>query len=94
MQEIRDEVLEKIKEILDQGSEDIVSYRYTGKKSSTNLTPTDTSPTKTFQPRVNTTRLTEHYLPQNSKSQNFESPLQQDYNYDRHIIGIGDYGNL
>ena len=35
--EIKNEVLEKVKEILEDGAEDLVSYRYTGKKSSTDV---------------------------------------------------------
>lgn len=96
VQEIRDEVLEKIKEVLEQGSEDIVSYRYTGKKTSQDLSPllsSDTgSPTKTFQPKVCSIRLTDHY--HFSSTQNFESPAAAEYSFDKHIIGIGDYGNL
>lgn len=49
---------------------------------------------KVFTPKIEQNRLTEHYLPEKVKSQDFESPRANQLSWDRHIIGIGDYGNL
>lgn len=39
-------------------------------------------------------RTTDHYLPEKVKTQDFESPDALKLSWDKHIIGIGDYGNL
>ena len=94
---IRDEVLERVRDIFDNGASDAMSYRYTGKKSSQETIeeePPEVLVEKPFKPKLLQTRFTGHYLPAKVKAQNFESPEINDLRYDKYIIGIGDYGNL
>ena len=94
VERIRDEVLEKIKEILDNGSHDVLEQRYQAGKNINKSLTTITDEEPKFQPKVVKFRLLEPYLPDKAKAQNYESPLEKDLSFDRHIIGIGDYGNL
>ena len=45
-------------------------------------------------PKVCQYRLTDHYLPDKVKNQNFFCPKDAELKYDKHIVGVGDYGNL
>ena len=69
VKKIRDEVLEKCRDILDAGSSDAMSYRYTGKKSKTDVIEEEPEEKPVvFQPKVFKHRATEHYLPAKVKA--------------------------
>lgn len=90
--QIKDEVLEKVKEVLENGTDEVIHFRYHGKK--VELEAVEEVQQAVFQPKVQTTRLTLNYLPDKSKQSNFSSPPESEINFNKHIIGIGDYGNL
>ena len=82
-------MLEKVREIFDDGISDVIQSRYVDNS----LESVKEEPL--FVPKVQTTRLTEHYLPATATGeQDFECPPTNKLSYDKTIIGIADAGNL
>jgi len=82
-------MLEKLREIFDDGISDVIQSRYVDNS----LESVQEEPL--FVPKVETTRLTDHYLPATvTKEQDFECPPANKLSYDNTIIGIADAGNL
>lgn len=79
--ELKDEVLEKVKEVLENGSDEVMHFRYHGgKKSSLDQVKEEAA---LFQPKVHSTRYTDYYLPDKVKIQNFQSPPPSEINHDK-----------